>query len=1032
MRSYLKKLFIHFLPSQSEKGQSLIIFAFSFVGLLAAMGLALDLGLIYAERVKLNRAIDAAVLAGVTELPIENAAINRAIEYLTLNGYEDNTEIYVQGCIRDTHDYYNATTYCGSKGCGEGNVHYIIDAEEPYLYRTPSVTTTEVRNTFWINTQPTQDDNFCQDKSQGFALTGNAFRLYVTGTVKVDLNFMPFLGFDDLAVQDPGVAQNAEQLDVVLVIDQSGSMDFDPICIGCWVDQKANNPNLPEYANGRPNPDYSDYPGNGMIYPYAFDFDADGDGQAEEASYLVDDREASIFENNHLTRACTWDWSSNGQTVGETAYKDEDDNLYMILEAELYSFADPKPIEAFQQRGKGYWAFQRGEMWYAIGDIITSNNSLRDPLPSSGSSIDSRGAHMAFHPVRAFMPTYSQDGNHTCDFPNNAALCPPFGKFYTADDARNAEAPVLEYNFRFHNRRLWGSQAHIWAKVHPSRSARVGYGFAHMLYTRLGPNFGGDPDTGVPFYDYAYARVKRGQNCAVDEDCADKQLRAWLNINSGPDPTLTDLDGKISPYTPAISNEFGGWDKTLPTRGWDASMFSHLPENENNKNNLTNDEGRFWRWVYLGTIDRPEIAENGTFYRLYFYAGSPGFAIDRILITNHINANDNPIVPNYPHSWRSSQSSFYQSSPFLDPIITKYADGSEIEYTYGATRTQTYTYTVRDAPPTAGSAYGEACDRCNPIYGRSITDTLSTAADPLNPAFDLGCGQTYRQEPPFSRGGSHDNGNNILFTDWASPMRPAQEAVKYFIRQLDAERDQVALVGFHGTDNEADHKTYGIMKHTQLECITRRGANCTAGSAFSHTLVLHAVEKMSLGNITNTSGGLKAGLEVLGIFTYGPGRNGAGNTTYDPITGEIMDNACDQPNDPLKYNESSSCGRAAAKKVIILLTDGNPTRNAAMSDVKDKPSLKDYNRTCLEANYPFPISDPLKQDHYDCAIWFAERAAENGVIIYTIGIGFGVDSKFIEEIARIGNGRAYRGNSEASLRGIFDDILENISVTLVE
>jgi len=52
------------------------------------LGLALDLGILYIERIHLKRAIDAATLAGVVELPNEEAAMARAIEYLRANSYD--------------------------------------------------------------------------------------------------------------------------------------------------------------------------------------------------------------------------------------------------------------------------------------------------------------------------------------------------------------------------------------------------------------------------------------------------------------------------------------------------------------------------------------------------------------------------------------------------------------------------------------------------------------------------------------------------------------------------------------------------------------------------------------------------------------------------------------------------------------------------------------------------------------------------------------------------------------------------------
>jgi uncharacterized membrane protein len=87
---------------QDQSGQSLVIVAFAFLALVAMLGIALDLGLVYIERVRIKRAVDAASLAGVVELPYEQESYERAMEYLDLNGYAmDQTDIYVIGCIKD-------------------------------------------------------------------------------------------------------------------------------------------------------------------------------------------------------------------------------------------------------------------------------------------------------------------------------------------------------------------------------------------------------------------------------------------------------------------------------------------------------------------------------------------------------------------------------------------------------------------------------------------------------------------------------------------------------------------------------------------------------------------------------------------------------------------------------------------------------------------------------------------------------------------------------------------------------------------
>jgi hypothetical protein len=81
-----------------ERGQSLIIVVFAFIGILALVGLSIDLGLVYVERVRAGRAADATALAAVAELPLEQAAQMRARDYLRDNGYDPdgaNTRVVI-------------------------------------------------------------------------------------------------------------------------------------------------------------------------------------------------------------------------------------------------------------------------------------------------------------------------------------------------------------------------------------------------------------------------------------------------------------------------------------------------------------------------------------------------------------------------------------------------------------------------------------------------------------------------------------------------------------------------------------------------------------------------------------------------------------------------------------------------------------------------------------------------------------------------------------------------------------------------
>ncbi|MCD6554444.1 MAG: hypothetical protein J7M16_10585, partial [Anaerolineae bacterium] len=59
---------------RSEEGQSIIILTVAMIVFIALLGISLDLGIIFVRRVQLSRAVDAAALAAVVELPDVDAA----------------------------------------------------------------------------------------------------------------------------------------------------------------------------------------------------------------------------------------------------------------------------------------------------------------------------------------------------------------------------------------------------------------------------------------------------------------------------------------------------------------------------------------------------------------------------------------------------------------------------------------------------------------------------------------------------------------------------------------------------------------------------------------------------------------------------------------------------------------------------------------------------------------------------------------------------------------------------------------------
>jgi len=162
---------------RNESGQSLIIIAFAFIGLVAMVGLAIDLGIMYIERTRLGQAIDAAALAGAQELPNEIAAWDRAEEYLRMNRYDPNDPDLAV-------------------------VHSFPD--EPVF--------------------------------------GYHYQIAITGTKSVPLTFLRVLGFTNVDITASAVGENANKLDIMLVVDKTGTMDDDT----CEITRDPGGPN--QYA----------------------------------------------------------------------------------------------------------------------------------------------------------------------------------------------------------------------------------------------------------------------------------------------------------------------------------------------------------------------------------------------------------------------------------------------------------------------------------------------------------------------------------------------------------------------------------------------------------------------------------------------------------------------------------------------------------------------------------------------------------------------------------------------------------------
>ncbi len=300
-------------------------------------------------------------------------------------------------------------------------------------------------------------------------------------------------------------------------------------------------------------------------------------------------------------------------------------------------------------------------------------------------------------------------------------------------------------------------------------------------------------------------------------------------------------------------------------------------------------DANYWRWRNLTNNSTRLNLENSTRYVLKLWAGSPGYDIDQIVISNQGTIADGRLLTN-----------------------NEYNNGSPAQYNDGISRTAT-----------PGSAFRMACNRCNPIYGLLINnpaDCENDAATVPTTNYDLAAPT-----------------NNPLFEGY-QPLRGAKEAVKSLIGKVNPEFDQLGLASFGTQTTDAGR--------VELRCLRDLGNICFQGaSPISYTDVLNRLEIVPpYGGGTNTAGGMLRGLEMLGV-------NADGLAPVTPVSkgsSNRWDNDCDQA-----YPLTSHCARAEpTRRIMILITDGIPNANPfdqGMSavDCRNEGVYTDNHKDCM-------------------------------------------------------------------------------------
>jgi hypothetical protein len=182
------------VEKKNEVGQSLIIVAMGFVAILAFIGFALDTGILFLNRVWLGQAVDAATLSAGYELPNIRGACARAVEYLEANDYIAGSEFKFEIVF---------PSIPGTPGGDPGQ--YVISSELDGIKTPEDCVTLGV---------PSVHENV-------------HYEVQVLGRQQVPVAFMGILGFGDVEAGVDGLVERTRIFDIALVLDNSGSMDYD-------------------------------------------------------------------------------------------------------------------------------------------------------------------------------------------------------------------------------------------------------------------------------------------------------------------------------------------------------------------------------------------------------------------------------------------------------------------------------------------------------------------------------------------------------------------------------------------------------------------------------------------------------------------------------------------------------------------------------------------------------------------------------------------------------------------------------------
>jgi hypothetical protein len=226
-------------------------------------------------------------------------------------------------------------------------------------------------------------------------------------------------------------------------------------------------------------------------------------------------------------------------------------------------------------------------------------------------------------------------------------------------------------------------------------------------------------------------------------------------------------------------------------------------------------------------------------------------------------------------------------------------------------------------------------------------------------------------------------GLDDLYDD-AQPIRAAKQAAKNFVRRLNPKLDQIGYVWY---SDEASIRE-------ELYCLKR------FGSCENFDNVLAAIESTFARGGTNIADAIWDGIRVL---TTGPESPGG---TFPP-----------------KQVGMQHYGRPSAAHIMVLMTDGQ---------ANEYPTLPSGNCYSDDLWPDQPGETRNQRRARECVVWFTERARDQGIVIYTIGLGAQADSGLLAHVADVTGGWYYFAPTAEELNAIFENLYERIFLRLVD